>query len=286
MSIACPICRKDSKWKFRSDIGNNIFQCSSKSCRHLFVENYLQNSGICEEQDRGHDLSYKKLQADRDERVLKFNERNQALFKDLFLRLNISNDERVLDFGSGDGNLMVCLRKAFPEVEITCVEPHEIFHELLDEVADYLMPQIPLGEKKYDLIVLNEVIEHLNCPVEILSQLNNLLKSGGGIYIATPLGETHKHDLVPYAYETVSHLHFFTRESLNMCLSKSGFSGLIIDDTSSPLYSLKPKRFGLKMTKTRLKSFVINKIFRLDKLNYIPPSQHISGIAIQIDKKN
>ncbi len=275
--MKCPICNSSSCLKFTSHLNKKIFLCSNIKCEHLFEENFSSSLGVC---DRGTDLSLAKLKADRDERIRKYDERNKSVFKAIFKKLALPNDCKILDFGSGDGNLMYSLKTVFPDTKITCIEPHNCFSELLKEVSDNIVPSAEKLSEKFDLIVLNEVIEHLNDPLKEMRALSDALNdNNAAIYIATPLGKTHFDSFNTSAYDTDSHLHFFTRKSLDLCLIKSGMTSLDTNTIDDPLYST----ICTNSTKIRLKRWLINYLegnfLRLSKRYCRLPTQHISGLC-------
>ncbi len=273
----CPICNEKSVFIFESSSSKRVFECGSVKCNHLFVENHKKGVGVCH---RGDDLSERKLKLDRDQRIATYGERNKRMFEVIFNELNLKRHVKVLDFGSADGSVMFSLREIFPDVNITCVEPHVVFRGILQEVADEIVPSVKeLKDEKFDLIFMNEVVEHLNDPVGNLRLLSCLLKDiQSAIYIATPLGKTHLNSYLTGAYSTDSHLHFFTRKSLNMCLHKSGLTALDTDDCNYPIYSTL-----LENTyKGRLKQAVMKKIknlLRFNKNYCVLPAQHVSGLC-------
>jgi 2-polyprenyl-3-methyl-5-hydroxy-6-metoxy-1,4-benzoquinol methylase len=67
-----------------------------------------------------------------------------------------------------------------------------------------------------------EVLEHVVDPVAILKKLYKSLKSNGTLFISTPLGTNNEN--FSNAYVEKSHLHFFTKKSLNLALKKSRFT--------------------------------------------------------------
>ena len=279
-NMKCPICNNKSNFKFQSELKKEIYQCNDIKCSHLFVENYDKYLGICGTADRGEDLSIEKLKKDRQHRIDTYNVRNKNMFRKMWKKLNLKEDAKILDFGSGDGNLMFSLKQAYPKANVTCIEPHEIFNELLLEVADYIVESVNDLNEKFDLIVLNEVIEHLNFPNSDLQSLNRVLKEGSAaIYIATPLGETHISSNKTGAYNTDSHLHFFTRKSLNMSLEKAGFTPLDVDDINYPIYSTYLDTTIKEKLKYKLKNFILVKLLKINQRSCVLPSGHISGLA-------
>ena len=120
----------------------------------------------------------------------------------------------------------------------------------------------------------------LNFPNSDLQSLNRVLKEGSAaIYIATPLGETHISSNKTGAYNTDSHLHFFTRKSLNMSLEKAGFTPLDVDDINYPIYSTYLDTTIKEKLKYKLKNFILVKLLKINQRSCVLPSGHISGLA-------
>lgn len=276
----CPICNSKALFKFISNLNKRIYQCASVKCCHLFVEEYEKRSGICERCDN---VSERRLKLDRDDRLSTYDERNRRMFTIMFDKLRLKNKAYVLDFGSGDGHLMSSLRGVYPNVDITCVEPNSVFEPLIREVSDNIVFSLDDLERKFDLIVLNEVVEHLNYPVDILKKLSRLLKNdNSGMYIATPLGETHLNSNLTGAYTTDSHLHFFTRNSLNMCLLKSGLTSLDVEDVNYPIYNLCLEQKLKGRVKYFVRKVLVDHFLKLSKKNCILPSAHVSGLCYKL----
>lgn len=126
---------------------------------------------------------------------------------------------RVLDFGGGDGRLMR------PFIQ----HGHRCF------VVDYstetirgvrwlasTLDDLPAGER-FDLIVCSHVVEHVAEPLQVLSRLRSLLVDSGGIYVEVPM-EIWR--MAPLHDEPVTHVNFFTVESLRFLLARAGFADL------------------------------------------------------------
>jgi len=280
----CPICTGVSIFVFDSPYKKRVFQCSSIKCQHLFVEGYDVDVGVC---DRGENTSVNKLRADRNRRIDLYGKRNELIFSKVSEKLKLSRTEpiKILDFGAGDGNLVSSFKKIHPHSIITCIEPHEVFKELLYEVADNVVTTTAELSDDYDLIILNEVIEHLNHPVEELRRLSKLLKgNNSAVFIATPLGMTHRMLYDTSAYDTNSHLHFFTRTSLNLCCINSGLTAIDIDDCNQPIYSTITTNVFLPKLKKKLLNFILCRLLNVFSKRYILPKEHISGLCFKNEK--
>ncbi len=107
----------------------------------------------------------------------------------------------ILDVGAGDRRMKRRVQEVYPDIlyksmDIDCSVPH-----------DYL--SLDAIDEQFDLIILFEVIEHLELEqgVELLSRLKKLLVDGGQLIISTPnifnpgrfwIDATHK---TAYSYE-------------------------------------------------------------------------------------
>lgn len=88
------------------------------------------------------------------------------------------------------------------------------------------------GERNYDAIVCGDVLEHMFDPWKQISKIYNLLNDGGCIILSLPnaghwsfiydllLG---KFEYIPWGLTCVTHLRWFTEESIRDMLEKEGF---------------------------------------------------------------
>jgi cyclopropane fatty-acyl-phospholipid synthase-like methyltransferase len=93
----------------------------------------------------------------------------------------------VLDVAAGAGALSKRICDTYPDVYVDCndidkslmlKDARTIYHKDLNENFDF--------QKKYDLILAVEIIEHLENPFHFIANLNRNLKDGGAIIITTP----------------------------------------------------------------------------------------------------
>ncbi|MCM1466572.1 MAG: class I SAM-dependent methyltransferase [Alistipes sp.] len=91
----------------------------------------------------------------------------------------------------------------------------------------------------YDCIVLFHTLEHINDPVKFLLNARKLLKIGGVIYIEVPnnddwmMGQSQKYMDFHFAR---SHVSYFTKETLELVLGKSGFCNISVE--GNQIYSI------------------------------------------------
>jgi len=92
-------------------------------------------------------------------------------------RAGLDKNHHVLDYGCGSGLLVKFLRERGYD-NVTGYDPYSENHG--DETA---------LNKRYDLVIAQDVVEHADDPLEMLRILDNLASPGGRIAIGTPNAE-------------------------------------------------------------------------------------------------
>ncbi len=117
----------------------------------------------------------------------------EALKKGVFANaariLSARNDlqgKRVIDLACGDGRTTYLLRK-----HGAIVSPYDIFPEsckLLDDTPQFadVGQVLPIADESADLVILQEVIEHLPNQLFALQEICRVLKPGGELFLTTP----------------------------------------------------------------------------------------------------
>ena len=95
----------------------------------------------------------------------------------------------ILDLGSGQGGTAKILSENNKvislDLNIVRLKLQEDFKDNIQRVnGDALI--VPLKSDSFDLIILQDVIEHVNDPQSLLVSLHNLLKKNGILYLSTP----------------------------------------------------------------------------------------------------
>lgn len=142
-------------------------------------------------------------------------------------------DTRILDIGCGSGTLLNRLRSL--GWTTLGVEPDPVAAEkgrqLGLEIETGTIETIDWGNRTFDAITLQHVVEHMLDPVSTMSQIRKLLNPNGLVYIAIPnpnsLGAKW---LGPdwLGWDVPRHLHMFPGAALSKLLDQSGMQILSI----------------------------------------------------------
>lgn len=113
-------------------------------------------------------------------------EKRLSHFKGLFNRAI-----NVLEVGCGDCSLIIALKKKFPHINCAGIDlkfPKEerfACKELGITLTEGAIEDVELAPGSYNLVILNQLIEHLWQPVEVLQKLNKSMAQDGLISIET-----------------------------------------------------------------------------------------------------
>ena len=131
--------------------------------------------------------------------------------------LSLPNGAKVLDAGAGKGLYKHhFLHQEYESADFCQID--KAYGEIT-YVCD--LENIPVESDKYDLILLTQVLEHLPNPAKVLQELNRVLRSGGELWLSTPLYyEEHE---IPYDF------YRYTQYGLKNLLDSTNFSLKKID---------------------------------------------------------
>lgn len=205
----CPICGESPHESFQSKY-LQVQQCGNRSCGHLYASSASPDHGV-----QGHPdpEAERREYWERDERLVRYWSGKG------FLR----SDSKVLDFGAGSGHIASAIRKFLGVSEITCIEADPISQQWLSNCQLIVANGLEECASDFTAVLLVELIEHVESPVDLLKKIRSHMSSGGKLFLSTPCGETRSGSRKTNAYDTPEHVHFFTERSLRLALSKVGF---------------------------------------------------------------
>ncbi len=174
--------------------------------------------------------------------------RRAALFRDLLVKS--SPDPRtmnILDIGCGDGRLLRVLRRhGSAGWTLTGVEQglpdHVIDQAALDgiEIHNGLYEELSFEADRFDLIVAQQVIEHVDAPGEVLSKVFTELAPGGHAVLDTPNFESIDRKLFRRStwggYHFPRHMTLFTPKTITRLARYRGFEVVAVQQMLSPVF--------------------------------------------------
>jgi dTDP-4-dehydrorhamnose 3,5-epimerase-like enzyme/SAM-dependent methyltransferase len=162
---------------------------------------------------------------------------NAALAQEVVRKLGLSSDSLVLEVGSNDGGLLQCFRQL--GVRILGVEPARNIAQLAREAGIETINEFfdarsaaEIGRRRglADVVIANNVLAHVDSPVEFLAACKSLLKPQGRVLYEAP----YLLDLLErMAYDTIYHEHlcYFAVEPLVRLFTEAGLTLDHVDRT-------------------------------------------------------
>lgn len=165
-----------------------------------------------------------------------------------FLTKKHPTGAKVLDIGSAQGNISLLLSEKGRHFSCICYDLKEAFlrysHLKYEKGIVYWVcgdaMSLPFKKNSFDVVILGEILEHLNEPLEILNQARLMLNARGMIVITTPNGGCWTSRLPTYSShmsqfknelgkkfvpkpDADGHLFLFVENELRDILKKMGF---------------------------------------------------------------
>lgn len=140
---------------------------------------------------------------------------------------SIDSIKNALDIGAGNGDDLLIIRTKFPKAKLNAIECYPPCIEKLQKNKinvfniDIERTPLPLEDESMDLIIINQVLEHVKEIFWIFSEISRVLKSGGKLIIGVPnLASLHNRLLLLFGLQPTSiqthsaHIRGFTKKDL------------------------------------------------------------------------
>lgn len=215
----CPLCNsKNSKLYMRADGWNNRDNIQLNKCINCgFVFSVFNNDDLKHNYENwGEDIKIDNYQ----DLIYKASEaKTDKLVNELVAKIDCKAG-KSLDFGAGLGLVSIILKnKNWTTYTIEKSKHYLQIHKKYNLFAFNDIDDLKKTENSFDLIILKDVLEHLESPVYIMNELTKLLHNNGYFYIRVP--NINAYPVVP-AIDTRSHINHFSPKILNNFLSSLG----------------------------------------------------------------
>ena len=180
-----------------------------------------------------------------------------------------------MDYGAGDANVSRTFKQLLgTKAKIYCLEANPAFQHFYQKYELIQISTLNELREKIDFIYMIEVIEHVEDPIATMKDLIKYLNKDGLIFLSTPLGTRIENKT--NAYNTPSHLHFFSKKSFNLMLKKSGLMEI--------KFQYYPEMYPIPSNKYLKLKKIIKKLISYLLLKPKIPITHLVGFTKLINK--
>lgn len=213
----CPLCSNpEYSVHMKNDAWNNRHGVELRKCNAC---NYVFSAVSVFEYDSF--SAQEAFQSQTKEELLKVAQQENlpALIDEIINKAGLSGG-RTLDFGCGIGLNSLCLQeKGFATYGIELSEIYLEKHKHLNIISAKSLGDFNAQKETFDLVVMKDVLEHVNNPKELLSELLSFVKPGGYFYIRVP---NVYHYPFHWSIDTKSHINHFSPQQLMNLLEQNG----------------------------------------------------------------
>lgn len=186
----------------------------------------------------------------------------------------IKDDSKILECGSGAGGILTYLtssnkRYAFDPLE-NFYSSIQSFKKQRDSRVKYITArgeEIPFPDKTFDMIIMDNVLDHCEKPDEVISEIKRVLADNGIVYFKQNtyhLWGKLIRKVMEFFLIDKGHPHTFTKNVLNNLFKRYKFS--IIKDSRSGYYNTWKRELSSKRTIDKIKAgLFVNR----DKVTYL-----------------
>jgi 2-polyprenyl-3-methyl-5-hydroxy-6-metoxy-1,4-benzoquinol methylase len=148
----------------------------------------------------------------------------------LFAELPHSPGERFLEIGPGNGEVLEAARRLglrCTGFDVDASALSRVDHAPDIELIAGSLSRETFGERTYDIIFSNNVIEHIPKPIEFLEGARGLLADGGRVWVSCPNVASYEarilHSYWPQ-YAPVDHVRMYSPRALACAMERAGLT--------------------------------------------------------------
>jgi len=211
----CPICNSEKKKILFEKFNTKILNCSN--CNHIYSFKIPKKINEAYANNHHQNQSLKSYDSIRKFRIKRFAKERINLI------LKYKKQGNFLDYGCGTGWLLEHAKTKFKNIE--GYEPTKSLSEITSKKLDINIFDDFKNRryKKYDIITLYDVIEHVIDPRSFLNNLYKIMNSNSLLVIYTPNSNSVSFNYLKERSNLVIpplHLHFFNNDSLTYLIKK------------------------------------------------------------------
>ena len=229
--LICPLCQSKEN-EFVSSYPGSFLSCKEllqcQNCELIFADKLPSKKELDEYYSAG--LYYDKVLDPYNTQVLDFSLKlSRSRLNLIYSKKKFNEKPRVVDIGAGNARLGIALKECYDEADYDVVEPDA---EVRSKYGNWVNKQFSniseLEIGRYDLVIMNQVLEHVPDPLDFLGSVNNLFKPESYVYIDVPYKD--------YLFKSSAepHILFWNKKSVSMLLEKTRLKTIFCDTAGMP----------------------------------------------------
>jgi len=164
-------------------------------------------------------------------------ELDSLVARDLALIRSLRPTRPVLDVGCGNGAFVrACLESGIDGVGVEAFDASaRVASRAGVGVLQAAGEALPVMSGSFDIIRLKEVLEHVQRPLALASEVRRVLRPGGTFLCYVPSQWSQLYPFPANFYDDYTHVRAFSRVGLQRLLEDAGFSWIEIEGYTPPL---------------------------------------------------
>ncbi|MDC3119136.1 class I SAM-dependent methyltransferase [Prochlorococcus sp. AH-716-K03] len=225
---SCPICESKKQNQLFTKLGFMFVRCPC--CNHHFIHNPINEEVLLN--------MYEVKESDNLQRVTNKTNFYKEYWKEVYskyveyFQTKGLHEGSVLDIGSGTGAFLEFLKNNFNYKLYGTEFADEVIEDLVKIVGKkenifhkVKIEDINFNNKKFDVITMWGVLEHVYNPLQVLEKISSIISSNGIMLALIPNLNSRALKILGITTPTLDprgHIHYFTDESINKAASLTG----------------------------------------------------------------
>jgi 2-polyprenyl-3-methyl-5-hydroxy-6-metoxy-1,4-benzoquinol methylase len=220
INVKCDLCGHDEPELFLEKDGFKIVRC--KNCSLVYVNPRFSQDTLCDMYNDNIISPFQYYLDTKREDERTFNER-----LDFIEEYTIVG--KLLDVGCSIGTFSNVAQKRgwdIAGVDINRMSANYCIDNLGFDVKVGNFQEVDLPKEYFDLVLMNDFLEHVPSPTNALSKANELVKKGGYLFVVTPKIDSIMAKLSKERWlhlKPDEHLYYFSTKTMEKLLNKTGF---------------------------------------------------------------
>ena len=187
----------------------------------------------------------------RDRYWQRLREPSALVERDLELVRRVRRSRPLFDVGCGNGSFVAACRAR--GIDAVGVEAFAASAAVAAERGAHVLhaagEELPIAHRAIDVVRLKEVLEHVQRPLDLATEVRRVLRPGGILLAYVPTQWSQLYPFPANFYDDYTHIRAFSRVGLQRLLEDAGFAGIRVEGCTPPLRSWQ-RPIGVALSRT------------------------------------